>query len=55
MTVNSVTKSHVKISSHNVIILKDRTNVKLHKRFTKCDDLYLEISTEFRSVTILIV
>ena len=50
MTVNSVTKCHVKISSHKVMISKDHTNIHLHKKFTKCDDLYLEISTEFRSL-----
>ena len=37
------------------MILKDHINVKLHKRFTKCDDIYLEISTEIRSATIIIV
>ena len=55
MTISSVTKSHVKISSDNVIFSKDRTNIQLHKKFTKCGDLYLEISTEFRSITIIFV
>ena len=60
MTVNSLTKSHVKIyliilGKHNVMISKDRTNVQLHKKFTKCGDLYLEISIEFRSITIIFV
>ena len=30
------------------MISKDLTNIQLHKKFTKCDDLYLEISIEFR-------
>ena len=55
MTISSVTKSHVKISSDNVIFSKDRTNIQLHKKFTKRGDLYLEISTEFRSITITVV
>ena len=62
MTVYSVTKSHVNISSHNsgetynVMISKNHTNVQLHKKFTKCDDLYyLEITIELRSITIIFV
>ena len=39
MTINSMTKSHV----------------KMDKKFTKCDDQYLEISIEFRSITIIFV
>ena len=37
------------------MISKDRTHVQLHKKFTKCDDLYLEVSFEFRSITIIVV
>ena len=48
MTVNSVTKSHVKISSQNSretkrYDFKGPLNVQLHKRFfKKCDDQYSE-------------
>ena len=37
------------------MISKDRTNVQLHKKFTKCGNLYLEISIEIRSTTIIFV
>ena len=37
------------------MISKDRTNIQLHKKFTKCGDLYLEISIEFGSITIIFV
>ena len=37
------------------MISKDRTNVQSHKKFTKCDDLHLEIAIEFRSITIIFV
>ena len=37
------------------MISKYGTNVQLHKKFTKCDDLYYEISIEFRSITIIFV
>ena len=57
MTVNSGTKSHVKILSHNSretkpYDFKGTLNVQLHKSFTKCDDLHSEISIEFRSIII---
>ena len=60
MIVNSLTKSHVKISSHNSretkrYDFKGPLNVQLQRSFTKCDDLYSEISTEFRSITIIFV
>ena len=37
------------------MISKDHTNVQLHKKFTKCGNLYLEISIEIRSTTIIFV
>ena len=37
------------------MISKDRTNVQLHKKVTKYDDLYFEMSIEFRSITIIFV
>ena len=58
MTVNSDEKSCKDIiltilRQNNVMISKDRTNVQLHKKFTKCNDIYLEISIEFKSITII--
>ena len=61
MTVNSVTKSHVIISSHNSretkrYDFKGPLNVQSCTRsFTKCNDLYSEISIEFRSIFIVFV
>ena len=37
------------------MISKGPTNFEMHKKFTKCDDLYFKISTEFRSITIIFV
>ena len=37
------------------MVSKDRTNVQFYKKFTKYDDLYLEISIEFTSITIIFV
>ena len=32
------------------MISNDSTNVQLHKKFTKCDDHYLEISIKFSQI-----
>ena len=55
MTVNSVTKSYVKISSHNSretyhYGFKGPYNCSVLKKFAKCGDQYLEISTEFSQI-----
>ena len=34
-------RSNMILGKYNVMISKDRTNVQLHEKFTKCDDLYL--------------